>query len=244
MMLTLIYAAFNIMLNRKVTADIIIHTLTWGKTIIANGWYLQTILIFYALYYFVYGLSDKKSIVCNRFLIIKIFALTVLYIVTNLLMDWESVRYNSIFAFSLGILWCEYRNKIDIVIEKCWFVSVIVSFISFAVTFVTGVKFSQVTLLSSVAFVIFALIVLMKIPVNCAVTRWLGQYYFEIYVMQGIALLFFHSDIAYIENGWLYSIICTVGTLVLAVVIHPLFAWIGRSVKGKGLKTIPENGIK
>ena len=103
----------------------------------------------------------------------------------------------------------------------------------FAISFVGGLLFKPVTLIAAPMFVIFALIALMKLPVQCGVTRWLGKYYFEIYVMQGISLLLFHSELIHIENKWLYVLVCTLTTLLLAVAIQPVFRFISSIVKGK-----------
>lgn len=109
----------------------------------------------------------------------------------------------------------------------------ITAFIAFAILFIAGLMIKYFTILAAISFVVLVLILLMRIPVNCAVTRWLGRYYFEIYVMQGISLLLFHSDLIYIENKWLYVLVCTLTTLLLAVVIHPIFHFISSMIKGK-----------
>lgn len=109
----------------------------------------------------------------------------------------------------------------------------ITAFIAFAILFLAGLKIKYFTILVALVFGVLVMIFLMKIPVNGGVTRWLGRYYFEIYVMQGVSLLLFHSDLLYIDNKWLYVLVCILTTLLFAVFIHPVFHFISNMIKGK-----------
>lgn len=234
--LIVVYALLYLMIGKELTPVLILQSLTWGKTIIFGGWYLQAILMLYILYYLVHGvlrqhISDnwQKKTVFH----VTMFVALVAYALLNVGLGKAITYYQSIFAFLLGILWCDYRNVIDKILRKHWIISLASVLILFAVSFVAGLFFKPVTLIAAPMFVIFAIAVLIKLPVQCGVTRWLGKYYFEIYVMQGILLLLFHSNLIYIENKWLYVLVCTLTTLLLAVAVQPVFRFISSVVKGK-----------
>lgn len=235
--LIVVYVLLYILIGKEFTPALILQSFTWGKTIIANGWYLQAILVLYALYYLVCGvlgqyIARQKDHVSHAIMFVALVA----YALLNAGLGKAITYYQSIFAFLLGILWCDYRNIIDKILQKHWIISLASALILFAVLFVAGLFFKPVTLIAALTFVIFAIAVLIKLPVQCGVTRWLGKYYFEIYVMQGIPLLLFHSDLIYIENKWLYVLVCTLMTLLLAVAIQPVFQFISSVVKGKRLE--------
>lgn len=227
------------LIEKEFTPVLILQSFTWGKTIIVAGWYLQAILALYTLYYLVYGILGQHIITARQedhVLHVTMFVALVAYALLNVGLGKAITYYQSIFAFLLGILWCDYRTVIDEILQKRWVAGFASALILFVVSFVAGSFFKPVTLIAAPTFVIFAIAVLMKLPVQCGVTRWLGRYYFEIYVMQGIPLLLFHSDLIYIENKWLYVLVCIITTLLLAVVIQPVFRFISSVVKGKRLK--------
>lgn len=227
-----LYVVLHIVIGKEIQIGTILQSFLWGNTIIVNGWYLQAILVLYGLYYLVYGIFDRQK--HNKpGLHIIMFAVLVIYVLIYILLGKAITWYQSIFAFILGVIWCDYREWFDKGFNKHWIASGITAVIAFAVLFIIGLKIKYFTILAALAFAVLVVILLMKISVNCAVTRWLGKYYFEIYVMQGIPLLLFHSELVYIENKWLYVLVCTIATLLLVLVIHPIFQFISSMVKGQ-----------
>lgn len=232
LVLIVLYMVLYIVIGKEIKGSIVLQSFLWGGTIIVNGWYLQVILVLYGLYYLVYGVFDRKKQNKSN-LHIAMLASLAIYALVCILLGKTITWYQSIFTFMLGIVWCDYKEWFDKVLNRHWLASGITAFIAFAILFIAGLMIKYFTILAAISFVVLVLILLMRIPVNCAVTRWLGRYYFEIYVMQGISLLLFHSDLIYIENKWLYVLVCTLTTLLLAVVIHPIFHFISSMIKGK-----------
>lgn len=232
LILIALYTCLSLIIGKEVKSSLLLQSVFWGNTIIANGWYLQVILVLYVLYYLVYGVLKTEKMNDPNFHITMLVVLIV-YAWINIFLGKSIMRYQSIFAFWLGLIWSDYKNWLDKILNKYWGVSVIIGFIAFSILFVAGLKNRYFTILAALSFVILTIILFMRIPVNFSVTRWLGKYYFEIYVMQGVGMLLFHSNLIYVENKWIYVIICTFTTLILAVIIHPLFDFIGRFVKGK-----------
>ena len=231
MLLIGMYTILYVAIGKEVRIELISQSFLWGATIVAGGWYLQTILVLYFLYYLVYGVWGYNRIKSERKLhIVMLVALTI-YILICTLFGKAITWYQSIFGFMLGIIWCDYREWFDKKLNRHWVVSGITAFIAFAILFLAGLKIKYFTILVALAFDVLAMIFLMRIPVNCGVTRWLGRYYFEIYVMQGISLLLFHSDQFYIDNKWLYVFVCILTTLLFAVIIHPVFHFISNVIK-------------
>lgn len=69
------------------------------------------------------------------------------------------------------------------------------------------------------------------IPVENRMTRWLGKYSAEIYVVQGLFLGLFHSQLLMIENPYLYVIAAGITTLAAAVLLHPVVQRIYAAVR-------------
>lgn len=227
-----LYTVLYIVIGKEVKASVVLQSFLWGNTMIVNGWYLQTILVLYGLYFIIYGIvGHEKQNKIN--LHIGMFAALVIYALICIFFGKTITWYQSVFTFFLGIVWCDYKEWFDKVLNKHWRANGITAFITFAILFIAGLKIKYFTILTTSAFVVFIMILLMKIPVNFAVTRWLGRHCFEIYVMQGVPLLLFHSDVIYIENKWLYVLVCTVTTLILSIGTQPVFRFISSMIKGK-----------
>lgn len=67
------------------------------------------------------------------------------------------------------------------------------------------------------------MLLIRKINIQNAVTRFLGAISLEIYVLQGVFLTLFHSSIVVIENSYLYIAVVSATTILSAFLIHPLF---------------------
>lgn len=85
-------------------------------------------------------------------------------------------------------------------------------------------------MLSSLCFVTFVLLTIMKLRINNKPTRLLSRYYFEIYTIQGIPLTFFKT-VWKIENPAVYIICVVLTTALLAVIIHPVYQLISKVAK-------------
>ena len=74
--------------------------------------------------------------------------------------------------------------------------------------------------INAVVFVICALLLLLKLRVGNRIMAFLGEISFEIYMTQGLFLLLFRSDLIFIENNVLFSLVTVFGTIAVAWVIH------------------------
>ena len=202
-----------------------IKTLTFGETFVANGWYFQTLLVIYILFFIAAKLffSRRTSMMA---ILLLLFAITCHNI--GLSTTW----YESVFAFVVGMIFCNYKDKVDEYFSKRnrWIICTIVCMVLLGITLLLGnllilpVGRVPIKMLSAVIFVFFGILMIMKIKISNHVTRLLGNYYLEIYAMQGVALILLHSEYINIENGVWYTLMVIIITIVLSVVVHPLYA--------------------
>lgn len=121
-----IYVLFNLLMGKDMAWTEILLSLFFGGTVILNGWYLQTILVFYLLFYVSFRFAGKYK-EC------AVAAGTVLYIAGCVALGLSTTWYEAVWCFLLGILWNKYRERIDSVLsEKQYYIKI---FLSAAVCF-------------------------------------------------------------------------------------------------------------
>ena len=218
-----IYSIFKIAMGDTVSFLLILQSFLFGKTIVTNGWYLQTIVLFYLLFYISYKFGKNLRYIWITFLIA--FYIVFAVIVTN-----NPTYYQSVFAFLLGILWARKQNKIDTVLfTKKWIFIVLVFFTIFGVTLIlgntsilNGVLMLISKSISAVSFVVFVISLLSRMSINGTISSWLGNIYCELYIFQGIPIELLHSKVIFIHNDFVYLVSVIVLTVCISVAMHPI----------------------
>ncbi len=219
-----IYISLKVILGNEITLKQILLTLTFGYTLISSGWYLQVQLLYYIVFYLVFKYVKQK------YQILTIAILQVIYILVCLLFNIGPIYYERTFIFVMGILWFANKDKIDSVLSSskakaCIFV---ISAVVFTALYLSASIINNVALevllrsLSYFFFVTAVMSVLFKIKINSAVTRFLGEISLEIYMLQGVFMLLLHNEIINITNPYIYAAAVIIGTVALAIAVHPL----------------------
>ena len=200
-----------------------------SSSIITNGWYLQVQLMLYLLFFLVYRfIKHQQNLI--------IFLCCLLYAVVGKCIGLSTTKYESIFAFPLGLLLGEYSEKIKKWDDKCKKYCIL-SFIGFCVMFVGSIVVPNDILkllckiMSSIMFVLFVVCIIQTINIINRITSTLGRISLEIYVIQGIFLLLFHSSYINIPNGWVYCLVVIICTLISSFLFHPISQKIYKSVE-------------
>jgi len=200
-----------------------------SSSVITNGWYLQVQLMLYLFFFFVYRFIKHK-----QYLVVFMFCL--LYVILGKCIGLSTTKYESVFAFPLGLLLGNFSTKIDKWDEKCNKYCVL-AFIGFGVMFVGSIVVPNDILkllckiMSSIMFVLFVVCIIQIINIINRITSALGRISLEIYVIQGIFLLLFHSSHINIPNGWVYCLVVIICTLISSFLFHPISQKIYKSVE-------------
>ena len=228
--LVLLYQIFGLLIGDSFDWMRLIGSLTFGETIIANGWYLQVQLVLYILFFLVFG-CVKDSAFKQIF---TLGAVCILFIAVLIALGFSSTWYECIPSFLLGIVWYLHKKNIDKILgnNKRWFVLLSISFILF-IALVLGGKLITLTYiniflktLSALTFAVFAMILIFNIPIKFSVANFLGKYSLEIYVMQGLFITLFHSGLVYIDNPYLYILLVSIFVIVFAITLNPIIKFI------------------
>ena len=200
----------------------VFQSLLFGDTIVVYGWFLQAIILLYLAFFVIYKTKRKIGYV---------FGVTAIYFIACIICGLGSWWYVSIFCFPLGMYVAQNKEKICIFLANRKFAFLVVSYLAIGVFYAIR-KFSFGSFVNTVTvsecLTSFPLVMGMfsttniiigrckKVVVN-AVTKWLGRYSLEIYVIQG---LFVTSTIYDLVGSYWLFVFCTF--LAIFILIVPL----------------------
>ncbi len=229
-----IYSLFQFVIGNNVTWKLIIQSFLFGDSVVKYGWYIQMIILFYIIYYFAF----LKSTIKNG--IIKLSLGVLSFCIICIVLKMSHIWFESSLAFILGTIWAYKKNKIDSLVcvpTKYVIVTIAVVFV-FAFTFILGnagllpmVIKIPIKMISAVFFVIFVLLMVMKIRIKYKPLEFAGNYYFEIYFLQGFFLTIF-NEIIIIDNILVRYVVCIISIFITAILIKPVVNFINNKCKG------------
>lgn len=229
----LLYATERIIIGNYFSLKEFGQSFLFGRTIVQNGWFLQAIILVYFIYYIAHRLNFIKSSW------LKLGILLVGYMILCLMLNTSVTYFESILAFPLGIYISQNREAVyGWIFGKFKIIKCLITCTLFSVTLIVGSlgvlgeKFSVIFKMICVVFFSLLVIILSNsISFENSGTKFLGQIFCEIYVIQGLFISLFHSTYIYIKNEWLYLIVVCCITVAIAWIMHPLFIKIMKSVR-------------
>lgn len=224
-----VYFIRDICVGNNISILTLLQSFFFGKTIVDNGWYLQTQLLFYIIFFLIYKFVKKKKLLTLIFI-------TALYCVFCAASQLSTTWYEASFGFPLGVLYSEYKNKINTILFKnksIHLISIFCISIFFIITLFLGNKSLlnewfriPIKFISSILFALLSLSIVLLINIKNVITEFLGKISLEIYILQGIFLNIFKKQLI-IKNDWLYILCVVVCTLLLAFLFQPIYKRIG-----------------
>lgn len=232
--LVMIYAVTHLIVGNRITLIWLIKSLTYGGTIVTFGWFLQTILVSYFIFWLSY-LKDVNPV----FKIILMTIGEIVFCIIAYIFRLPTTWYATSLCFCLGIYWKYFEEQI---IEKIRLLTVRIVVIVIALGgAVSGIfvankffcGYSSDTLqvmLTSIFLSIVVILVVSVIKCENVLTTKLGEISFEIYVFQGIffmLLKYWKIEMPTLELG---IVIC--GTIGVSCIMHPILKNIKEKLAG------------
>ena len=224
-----IYVIYRASLGEVVNVDFFLSFWRDHSNIIYNGWFINSIIVLYVIFYVSFKKKDSKIA------IFKLVFFTLVYIFWKAYQNHGDWEYVSIMAFFLGVFWMKDRSLIDKFIEKNYFV-LLVSFSILMYVFrhyevimknigITNkyVYYGIVGNLCTMIFVVYFLLLTNKLNFSNKYLDFLGNISFEIYMIHGLVMhylgKFFVSSAV---NDVIYTIVVLLVSIVFAYYIKKL----------------------
>ena len=222
----IIYVIYRATLGEVVNVDFFLSFWRDHSNIVYNGWFVNSIIVLYVIFYVSFKMKDSKS----SFYMLTL--LTLVYIFLKAYQNHGDWEYVSIMAFLLGIFWMKNRISIDKYIEENYFVF-LVSFSILMYVFrhyevimknigITNkyVYYGIVGNLCTMVFVVYFLLLTNKLDFSNKYLNFLGDISFEIYMIHGLVMhylgKFFVSSPV---NDVIYTIVVLLVSIVFAYYI-------------------------
>ena len=181
-----------------------------------SNWYIFIILICYLLTYFCFRMSRKGG--AFLLIVMTIAVIAIVYFVKQ--PHW----YNTILSYPAGILYAQYKDRIEKVIRwRYWWTLLTLGFLFFVIHYVNLHLYTLVyAYLYNVECIVFAFLVVtltMKVKIGNAVLRWLGANLFPLYIYQRMPMIMIR-ELAGREwlatNPYLFVLISMAGMLLIS----------------------------
>lgn len=218
-----------------------------------NLWFVITIALFYIMFYFIFKNSkDENSAIRNMGIGVVLYAVLGMCVPPIGLFWFEGEWwYDSSFIFFLGIFAAKNKQKIIAVAKEKYKILLPLSFIGTAVVWaitiyldrhigayghgLLGAGGALLCYLSKTAveilFVSFVLLLSMKIRANNKALDFLGQIAFEVYLIHGLYIDVFRSDVINIESPVLFFAVIIVCTLISAWILNIVDSKLVKAIK-------------
>ena len=214
------------------TISELIQSFFFGRTVISFGWYLQSIVLIYLIFYVAAKVvlkHCKKPIGMPMCIVIGIGLL--LYIGLCLVMRLDSTWYETALSFLVGVVVACYKQQADALLstKTKTLTILLVCIVFFAVSFVLGSgpfilgSFKIVSkILSSVLFCLCWVVFMRFVSLENIVTQFLGRLYLETYIIQGAVYLFLRNKYWSVDSQWTFFLTAITLVIVGAWLIKPL----------------------
>ena len=224
-----IYVFYRATLGEVVNVDFFLSFWKDHSNIVYNGWFVNSIIVLYVIFYVSFKKKDSKSSFYMLTFLILVYIFWKAYQNHG---DWE---YVSIMAFLLGVFWMKNRAFIDKFIEKNYFVF-LVSFSILMYVFrhyeaimknigLTNkyVYYGIVGNLCTMIFVVYFLLLTNKLDFSNKYLDFLGDISFEIYMIHGLVMHYLGKFLVSSSvNDVIYTIVVLLVSIVFAYYIKKL----------------------
>lgn len=196
-----IYLALSFLLRKDYSFVRIVFSFTALSSIGNSNWYVFAILAMYSIVY----ISFKQ---CKKHSMTSCVLFTILYIILMDVIKDQAWWYNIILCYPAGMILSKYKDRVCSIIQKPVFFRMIILAFSLYCLHLPILAYEII----SIAFCFLIVDVCAYKEIKNVLFHFLGQYVFEIYILQRISMNLFDRYL----NDWIYLIVCIFSTLILA----------------------------
>ena len=211
-----IFIVVDLILKRPLTIKQCLLSLLGWESVGNSNWYIFVIMLMYMITFVAFYRWKEEDF--KRPLLL----LLILTVISSLVLSYlkEEYWYNTMFCYTVGVLFSMYKNKIESFMKSRYWLTLIIALIVLLI--IDRIPYSARGLVYNTFSVVFCFVVIlltMKFKINSKILLWCGQNLFPLYIYQRIAMVVLSS----IHNGafaagypFLFTAVCFIITIVIA----------------------------
>ena len=231
-LVVIVYGVYNCC--KGVVFPIESYLLAWcgWKSLIGGGfedvWYIFDVFLLYTATFAAYWCVLRHFTKRHHENLLPFFAIVFLFsiglVVTLSLFGKDEYWYNTLMAYSFGMLYGIYKQNIDNILQRNWvyFVAIFGVCIGAGVILASGRKDVICYSLMSILFVLFVTLITMHVRIQNSVLSRIGKLSFGIYIHQRL-IMFILSHLGLNHYPVLFTFLC-MGLTIIASLLHRLIA--------------------
>ena len=178
--ISMVYAVYHI----------IVGNFKFSLTIAANSWYMVIQILLYVFFWLAFKLTGSRSRLLSIGCVFIFQTALVFVLKAN---GYEGIWYMSNYAFIAGLLWANYNESINQLINKKYWLcagTITVGFALFsAIPLMLESTYLPCRMISTVFFCGMVVLILCKVKITGIVWNWLGDISLEIYLLHGLVYM-------------------------------------------------------
>lgn len=208
----ILYIALGLLLGKTFSIPEYILSFVGWESIDNSNWFGFDIIALYLLVYLALAARSRWNLSPWVFYIV-VFMMCGAFIVFVAATKKESYWYDTVLAFPAGLVYSEFKEKIERAFRNYYWPSLGALIVAFSLMY--GSRGYLTMILTCVVFALILVLVTMKVKLNNRALRWLGINCFGIYILQRIPMALF-SELGLTAHWAVFYVAVVAATLVLA----------------------------
>lgn len=214
----ILYALLALIIGKEYEMSKYFWSIIGWESIGNSNWFVFDILILYIVAYFCLLARRKFNIAISKYFML-IYGLCGIFIIFLYITKHLTYWYDTILALPTGMLYSEYKNQIEKVLKRYYWISLLIVLLLFVSTYLIGNHVK--VLFNAIFFSLLIVTISVKIKLDNRVLRWLGINCFAIYILQRIPMIIY-SELG-LNNNWLLFVICVIPTTLFLAAVFTAF---------------------
>ena len=235
LVVTALYWVVNYMNGKTYSVIEILTDTLHGEPIALYSWFIIIILLIYCFYWLLMSVCKKRYVL---FLVLGGIG-CMAWTAYCLLMSYGYWWYISTPAFLIGLFWAIYENTIIDVIKKnrwiipcTWVLTCLLLVCGDQILLLPIPKIHTIRYFVCVMCFLFSVLFFsMKFIVGNKILSFFGDISLEIYLIHGLFILLYRSNIVNIENDSVLFVLVIVSSICSGLLLHFLFGKLLKSMK-------------
>lgn len=207
----ILFIIVNVILGNELSIKTVLLSFTGYESIGNSNWYMLAI---FSLYLFVM-ICVRKNNKLSNILLFSVLCFLYVFVLKRL----KSGYYvNTILCFPMGVFYSYYKDKIEKIVFKNYFAFLIISLSLLVLSYFIKDYNVYTYSIYAIVFILFIVLLSMKIKLHNKVYLFFGKYTFWIYILQRIPMMLLQGKF----NNYVYFGLVFISTMVLSIILKRL----------------------